>query len=169
MGDPKLTGPGPENPLVPEFGPTPCCCCCSSKNADVSSVGRHPAPNGNLTPPADPPFSLFGSGFSTGAIFLISDPEYPAPVTCCTICRKSAGSVVMNVVCDRFDARDFRFEIFPVAPTARRLGADSWSEPPEIPETVEVVGAGTLTSWLKGLRKGERETASFPEIDFEAL
>lgn len=46
----------------------------------------------------------------------------------------------MNVVCDLFDARDFRFETLPVAEGVEllwRFGSVSWSEP-ERPETVEV-------------------------------
>nr|DAD43036.1 TPA_asm: hypothetical protein HUJ06_001266 [Nelumbo nucifera] len=66
------------------------------------------------------------------------------PVTCCTIWRKLAGSAVMKVVGDRFDARDLRFEIFPVAAGAvfRRFVAISGSDP-------EPVGVGTVSGLMR--------------------
>lgn len=74
----------------------------------------------------------------------------------------------MNVVCDRFDARDFRFEIFPEAAAATRwrLGAESWSEPERL-ETVGVAGAAAAEeSVLTRLRKGEIASEGVEESDF---
>lgn len=142
--DPKESGPVPETPvltaLAAESGRTVCCCCCcwwSSRYADVSRVGKHPAPG--IRPPG-----LWGSGFrigTSGTCELLS----LTPVTCCTMWRKLAASAAMKVVCDLFEARDFRLEILSpavgIALRWRFLVAVSGSEPPERPETVGVAGA----------------------------
>ena len=87
----------------------------------MSSVGRHPTPAGNLARPE----ARCGSGFTTAA-GASGAPPNRTPVTCWTIYRKLAGSAVMNVVCERFEARDFLLEIFPEGGgAARRRGADS--------------------------------------------
>nr|DAD20465.1 TPA_asm: hypothetical protein HUJ06_021928 [Nelumbo nucifera] len=66
------------------------------------------------------------------------------PVTCCTIWRKLAGSAVMKVVGDRFNAWDLRFEIFPVAVGAvyQCFVAISGSDP-------EPVGVGTVSGLMR--------------------
>lgn len=163
---PKESGPGPSTPVkdpVPELDPITCCWRWSSKNADVSSVGKQPGPGNRLQ-------GLWGSGFRIGTSGACALPNL-TPVTCCTICRKLAGSAVMKVVWDFLEARDFRFETLPPAGGIGfrwRFGAVSGSEPPERPETVGVVGA---VSGLMRLSKGEtvsvcRMSKLAPEIDF---
>lgn len=121
----------------------------SSRKADVSSVGKHPCPCiTRLTP------GRWGSGFnSTG------DGTWPAnltPVTCCTICRKFAGSAVINVVVDLFDARDFLFAAALPAPFTgianRRFAVAgvSGSDPDPPPLlTCTFTAAGTVAAGLK--------------------
>lgn len=68
----------------------------------MSSVGKQPPGiTGDRVP------SLCGSGLSIGGNWEL---ENLTPVTCCTICRKLAGSAVMKVVRVRLEARDLRLE-----------------------------------------------------------
>lgn len=153
----KLNGPDttPDPPTDPDPGAiTACCWWWSSKNADVSSVGKHPAAwptRDSLLP------GLCGSGFNIGDTATWEFPNL-TPVTCCTICRKFAGSAVMNVVWVRFDARDFRFEIFPDKPFLWRFGREvSGSET----ETLETVGVSGLT---KGEIQSEAKASETTEL-----
>lgn len=76
----------------------------------------------------------------------------------------------MNVVCERFDARDLRFDTLPVAPGVAfrcRFGAGvSWSEP-ESPETVEVGVVSGLAMFINGeIISDVSVSGSTPENDF---
>lgn len=143
----KSNWPDPMTDPTPAPGTGPSCWWWSNKKADVSSVGKHAPPIPGNRPPG-----LWGSGFSTGAMATCALPNR-TPVTCCTICLKFAGSAVMNVVWVFFDARAFRFVIFPefgpaIVVVRCRFGIVSGSEP----ETVETVG---VSGAAKGAVKSE--------------
>ena len=146
-------------PWVAVAGPITCWWWWSSKNSDVSRVGKQPS---NRFP------GLLGSGFKIGFTGSCELPNL-TPVTCCTIWRKLAGSAVMKVVWDRFDARDFRLVIFPPAApgiAVRRFGAVSWSDP----ETPETLGVWAVSGLRRSFRKGEivshATLSGWFEIDF---
>lgn len=138
----------------------------SSRKADVSRVGKHPCPcRARLT------LGRCGSGFnSTGAGTCKFPPGNLTPVTCCTICRKFAGSAVINVVVVFFDALDFRFApAFPPPLTGieiRRL-ADagvSGSDPEPPPLNCVVIAIGISGGWLN-----KEEIAAAPPPSAAAL
>lgn len=161
----KSKAPQSGTPVRPDtFPPAPATATCgrlwSSRNADVSRVGKHPPP-GNRWP------GLWGSGFSImGGIVTCVLPNL-TPVTCCTICRKLAGSAVINVVWDLFDARDFLFETLPPAVGGIvlrcRLGAAVSGSEPDSPETV---GVCTVSGLINGEMVSE-STVSVVVLVFE--
>ncbi|CAL9751872.1 unnamed protein product, partial [Musa acuminata subsp. burmannicoides] len=130
----------------------------SSKNADVSSVGRQICCGSARSPTAGRTSSGLISCGTAGS------PSNRTPVTRCTNSRKLAGSASMYVVVDRFDERDFRFETRPAgagprAPRRWRIASAAAAAAAEEEEEEE----GGMNCWLRRRRGEERVSAEAEE------